>query len=142
MLSKFSRFLTFATITTLTCVIAHPSSAQVENSPQKEEMEIVNPRLNVDRLIDQAFWQNSGDFFEQATILGQMNTIFGWRSFPQGSFPENNNTKDTLLTTTIVQDYFYQLSQREPTIRTKDFPNPFNTSLRKIESSTLIEKKQ
>lgn len=135
MLSKFSRFLTIATITTLTCVIAHPSSAQMNNSEPSGEVEAINPPMTVDRLVNQTFWANSGDFFEQASIPGQMNTMFGWRRFPQGSFPENNITEDGLLLSAILHDYFRQLQQREPNIRTRDLANPFDTSLRNISES-------
>lgn len=135
MLSKFSRFLTIAALTTLTCVIAHPSSAhhppsQNEKSEMSEEVEMVNIPLSVDRLFNQAFWEHSGDFFEQSSIGGQLNTILGWRRFPEGSYPENNITQDALLLYAIMDDYFRQLKQREPTIRTRDLANPFDTSLR------------
>lgn len=135
MLSKFSRFLTIAALTTLTCVIAHPSSAHhppTENDKSKmsEEVEIINSPLSVDRLINEAFWENSGDFFRQASMEGQMNVIFGWERFPQGSYPENNITQDGLLLYAIMDDYFRQLREKEPTIRTRDLANPFDTSLR------------
>lgn len=61
---------------------------------------------------------------------GQLNTIFGWRKFPQGSYPENNITEDGLLLYAILSDYFRQLQEREPIIRTRDLANPFDTSLR------------
>jgi len=130
MLSKFSRFLTIAALTTLTCVIAHPSSAQTDNSDMTEEVEIVTSPLSVDRLVNEAFWENSGDFFRQASMEGQMNVIFGWERFPQGSYPENNITQDGLLLYAIMDDYFRQLREREPMIRTRDLPNPFDTSVR------------
>jgi len=135
MLSKFSRFLTIATLTTLTCVITHPSSAHhpikdTNNSDMSGEIEIITSPLSVDRLVNEAFWENSGDFFRQASMGGQMNTIFGWERFPQGSYPENNITQDGLLLYAIMDDYFRQIREKEPTIRTKDLANPFNTSLR------------
>ncbi|AFZ52194.1 hypothetical protein WEU38_00175 [Cyanobacterium aponinum AL20118] len=130
MLSKFSRFLTIAALTTLTCVITHPSSAQPETSEMGEEIEIVTVPLTINQLVNEAFWENSGDFFEQASMGGQLNTIFGWRKFPQGSYPENNITEDGLLLYAILSDYFRQLQEREPIIRTRDLANPFDTSLR------------
>ena len=130
MLSKFSRFLTIAALTTLTCVIAHPSSAQMNNSDVSQEGDEVNLPLSVDRLINEAFWEHSGDFFRQASMEGQMNVIFGWERFPQGSYPENNITEDGLLLYAIMDDYFRQLREKEPTIRTRDLANPFDTSLR------------
>ncbi len=130
MLSRLSHFLTIATLTTLTCIIAHPSSAQMNNSDVSKDVEEVNLPLSVDRLVNEAFWENSGDFFRQASMEGQMNVIFGWERFPQGSYPENNITEDGLLLYAIMDDYFRQLREKEPTIRTRDLANPFDTSLR------------
>ncbi|BAQ62097.1 hypothetical protein GM3708_2503 [Geminocystis sp. NIES-3708] len=131
MLSKISRFVAIATLTTLTCVITHPSEAQPVNSEQSSTMDIVesNTPINMNQLVNQAFSEHSGNFFEQASIGGQLNTIFGWRNFPQGSFPENNITRDGLLLNAILSDYFKQLQEKEPTIRTRDIPNPFNSSV-------------
>lgn len=140
MLSKISHFVAIATLTTLTCVITHPSQAQTPDSESSPTEEIVENRvLNMNELINRAFFQNSGDFFEQASMSGQLNTIFGWRDFPagdsrigdfpQGSFPENNITRDALLLNAILADYFKQSQEREPTIRTKDLPSPFSCSV-------------
>lgn len=132
MLSKFSHLVAIATLTTLTCIITHPSSAKTPNNDQPVETKITEtiPPFGVNRLVNQAFSANSGNFFEGATMAGQLNTIFGWERFPQGSFPENNITRDGLLLHAILYDYFRQLQEREPTIRTYDLPNPFDTSLK------------
>ncbi|MBL1210873.1 hypothetical protein [Geminocystis sp. GBBB08] len=131
MLSKISRFFVIASLTTLTSVIANPSEAKPVNTTESQEVEIPesNSPLNMNELINRAFSENSGTFYEASGIAGQLNTILGWRNFPQGSFPENNITQDGLLLHTIMSDYFKQLQQREPIIRTRDFPNPFDSSL-------------
>lgn len=135
MLLKFSRYLTITAITALSCVIPNQVQAQQFNSdilaPTSLSTDVIRPSspLSLPELINQAYWENSGDFFESATIRGQLNFILGWRNFPEGSYAENNITRDSLLMTIIVNDYFKQLQQREPTIRTKDLPNPFNSSV-------------
>ncbi len=60
---------------------------------------------------------------------GFLNTMFGWKSFPQGSYPENQITEDSLMMYTILTDYYKQLSETNPTIRTRDLANPFDTSV-------------
>jgi hypothetical protein len=131
MLSKFSHFMAIATLTTLTCIIANPSEAQTVNSDQSTTIEVVEEStpLNMNELVNLAFSENSGNFFQQADLSGQLNTIFGWRNFPQGSFPENNITRDGLLLNAILADYFKQLQQENPPIRTRDIPNPFDSSV-------------
>lgn len=123
--------MAIATLTTLTCIITNPTEAQTINSDKSATIEVVEDTtlLNMNELVNQAFSQNSGDFFQQADLSGQLNTIFGWSNFPQGSFPENNITRDGLLLNAILADYFKQLQQGEPTMRTRDIPNPFDSSV-------------
>jgi hypothetical protein len=131
MLSKISRFVAIASLTTLTCVITNPTSAQPVDSSSSNKIPTVEyNNTNINRLVNEAFSFHSGTFFEGASLAGQINTIFGMRSFPQGSFPENNITNDGLLLNIITYDYFRQLKEGNPTIRTEDLPNPFGTSLR------------
>ena len=136
MLSKLSRFLTIATLTTLTCVITHPANSQ---TTETTGMTPTTSNLNVSELINQAYWQNGGTFFNESKPRGVLNTMFGWRSFPQGSFPENQITKDGLLIYTIVTDYYKQLQEKDPTIRTRDLANPFDTSLREMPLTVTAE---
>jgi len=135
MLLKFSRYLTITAITAVSCIVTNQAQAQEYDSnilaPTSLSIDVIRPGspLSLPELMNQAYWENSGDFFEGATILGQLNFILGWRNFPEGSYAENNIARDSLLMTIIVNDYFKQLQQREPTIRTKDLPNPFNSSV-------------
>jgi hypothetical protein len=138
MLSKFSRFLTIATLTTLTCIITHPSEAKpVQDNSSKVDIVEVSSPLSVNELVNQAFSENSGTFYEQATIDGALNTILGWRTFPEGSYPENNVARDGLLLSTIMSDYFKQLQKEDPIFRTKDLNNPFDSSLNEDPSNYL-----
>lgn len=131
MLSKISRFVAIATLTTLTCVITNPTSAKPVDSSKSAEVQNIESRpISLGRLVNNAFSFHSGTFFEDASIAGQIDTILGMRSFPQGSFPENNITNDGLLLNAIIYDYFRQLKEGDPTLRTQDLPNPFGTSLR------------
>lgn len=135
MLLKFSRYLTITAITVLSCIVTNQAQAQeftsdiLESTSLSSDVTEPDSPLNLSELINQAYWENSGDFFESSTILGQLNFILGWRNFPEGSYAENSIARDSLLMTIIVNDYFKQLQQREPTIRTKDLPSPFNSSV-------------
>lgn len=133
MLSKISRFVAIATLTTLTCVITNPPSAKpVDTSKTTEIQTLESHPISLERLVNEAFSWHSGDFFEGASIAGQINTIVGMGSFPQGSFPENNITNDGLLLNAIIYDYFRQLKEGDPTLRTQDLPSPFGTSLKEM----------
>ena len=132
MFSKLSRFLTIATLTTLTCVITHPVNAQ------STEMEVVETYNNIPELFNESFWDYSGDFWESSRPAGQLNTIFGWNSGPLGAFPENDLARDGLLIYAIVADYWKQLQENDPILRTRDLDNPFDTSLRDVMSDSTM----
>ena len=128
MLSKLSRFLTIATLTTLTCVITHPANAEHHES---DMMTPTYDRVNdVPQMVNDAFWRRDGDFFEDVRPQGYLDTVFGWSTFPLGSYPETELTRDALLIYTIMGDYFKQQNEDHPTLRTRDLINPFDTSLR------------
>ncbi|MBF2058552.1 MAG: hypothetical protein IGQ45_15385 [Cyanobacterium sp. T60_A2020_053] len=133
MFPKFSRFCTIAALTTLTCVIAQPSSANTETPvvAQESTTEMVENTsfLTTDELIKKSFNYHSGDFFEQSTIGSDLNSIFGWRTGLKGSYPENNIARDGLLLNVIITDYFKQLTQGGTSVRTRDVENPFNQSI-------------
>ena len=128
MLSKLSRFLTIATLTTLTCVITHPANAD------NHDADMVTPtstlEYNVEETFTRAFFRD-GDFFE-ATRPGRFfnDNMFGLRRWFLGSYPENEIARDGLLMYAVMNDYFQQLKEDNPTIRTRDLDNPFDLSLR------------
>jgi hypothetical protein len=86
--------------------------------PQGESLQYV---------FDRAFFHNTGDFYEITSISGQLNHIFGWRTFP-GSYPDNLVSRDGKLLGTIYTDAMQQQGGG-PLIRTRDLPNPFDTSV-------------
>jgi hypothetical protein len=135
MFLKFSRFMAIAALTTFTCITANETKAQERDpsllDPTTLSVDVIRPgsSLNLPQLMNQAYWQNSGTFFRQTTSLERLNSIFGWYNFPEGSYAENSVARDGLLINIIVDDHFKQLQQREPTIRTRDLTNPFDSSL-------------
>ena len=137
MLNKISRLITVLGLTTIAISFNTKANAQeisnqlIAQTPPPVAVDVVRPTspINLKELMNKAFWENSGDFFEQATIDNQLNFFMGWRNFPEGSCPENSIARDGLLINIIVEDYFKQLVEREPTIRTRDIENPFNTSV-------------
>jgi hypothetical protein len=141
MLSKLSRFLTIATLTTLTCVITHPAQAE-----QNADMTFsYTDEYNVEEMVNEAFWRNGGNFYDDTKPGAFFDTMFGWGSFPQGTYPENEIARDGLLIYTIMNDYFKQLQEDHPTLRTRDLENPYETSLREqpmppVYTSPVVER--
>ncbi|AFZ46150.1 hypothetical protein Cyast_0167 [Cyanobacterium stanieri PCC 7202] len=144
MFPKISRFVTIAALTTLTCVIAHPpdvAASEMEfmaqntyqNRSRSTNTEVVETEvapLSTPDLIERAFHYHSGDFFEKSTITGFVDNMLGLRHGVQGSFPENNIVKDGFLLNVIISDYFKQLREGSPAVRTRDMDSPFRDSIR------------
>jgi hypothetical protein len=83
---------------------------------------------NIPGLFNRAINNNTGRFYDYTNILGQLNSLFGWRTFPEGSYFDNMITRDAKLTETLYYDVMQQ-QQSGPLIRTQDLPNPYDTSL-------------
>lgn len=136
MLNPFSKFISILGLTAISTISVNQVNAQDFNrqliAQTPVTFNVIRPSspLDLSDLMNKAFNQNTGDFFEQATIGGTLNFIFGWRRFPQGSYSENSIDRDSALMNAIIYDYFDQLSEREPTIRTRDLTNPFSESLK------------
>ena len=132
MLCRFPGLITtILALTALTSLFATKAASQEIYSSPPVTVDVIRPGspIGLSDLINKAFSQRSGDFFDQASASGQLNFLFGWGDFPVGSFSESNISEDSLTIKTIVKDYFQQQGQREPDIRTRDIENPFNSSL-------------
>lgn len=82
---------------------------------------------NLSTLFNRAFHHNTGTFHDITSISGQINNIFGARTFP-GSFLDNQIARDGKLVETLYY-FFHQQEFSKPTIRTQDLANPFDSSI-------------
>lgn len=144
MFPKISRFVTIAALTTLTCVIAHPPDATAsemefmaqnsyQNRSDSTRMEVVErdaTPLTTPELVERAFHYHSGDFYQKSSITGFLDTMLGLRHGMEGSFPENSIARDGFLLNVIISDYFKQLQEGSPAVRTRDMDSPFRDSIR------------
>lgn len=79
---------------------------------------------SISETFNEAYFENTGDAFENSTILGQLEFIFGI-----GGFAENKIAKDGKLINIIYQDVMEQQAENGPNLVTRDLRNPFNTSV-------------
>jgi hypothetical protein len=87
------------------------------------------PLESIPEFVERGYFTYSESSFKEWDIPAQLNTIFGWRSFPEGSFAENEVIRDAEILHIIVQDALNNQAQNDVTIRTRDLENPFSTSL-------------
>ena len=114
MLKNYYKALLIAPVL-LTALVAAPLKAQ-ETQP-------------LNRTFDRALNNSSGNFFDQVTISGQANMIFGWRTWPMGSYPENQITQDAQTVEILTRDVIKQ-QVNSPGVRTRDLPSPYSTSVK------------
>ena len=71
-----------------------------------------------------AYFSNTGDSFDNGTILGQLKFITGI-----GGFAETKIAEDGRLIDIIYHDVMEQQTESGPRIVTRDLMNPFDTSV-------------
>lgn len=82
-----------------------------------------------DQFLD-AYYSNSGTFYRNRTVFGQLNWMFG-------PYVENQITRDGRAVHRLYQDALQQQVSSDPAIRTPDLVNPFNTSFLLLPTTSL-----
>ncbi len=80
-------------------------------------------------VFERAFFKNDRNFYGNNTFRRQINSIFGLGSLRGNSFPENEIARDAELVNVVYRDTLNQQVGNDPYIRTRDLPNPYNTSV-------------
>ena len=82
---------------------------------------------SVSETFKKAYFDNSGDAFENATIWGQLEFMFGLNGFA-----EQKIARDGKLVNIIYHDVMEQQAESGPAIITRDLKNPFETSVAEL----------
>ena len=125
MLIRFTNLITILAISTAASIFPSVAIADTK-SPYYE----LRPLETWTEVFDRGLFHNSRYSFENVTILRQIDTILGPRSFPEGNYPENEINRDARLINILHRDMLEQQVSSDPIIRTPDLANPFNDSLR------------
>lgn len=86
------------------------------NDDELEELQTVQEAF------EDEFFDASGNFFRNRGVVGSVTWLLG-------PFPENNITRDASGVHRLYVSALQQQTQSDPTIRTADLNNPFDTSL-------------
>ena len=78
---------------------------------------------------NRAFFTNDPEFFRNRSFGRQLGFILGIPSSRGNSFPENEITRDAEVADVLYQDGLEQQVSSGPIIRTRDLPNPYQTSI-------------
>lgn len=81
---------------------------------------------------NRAFFQDSGDFYQNRSIQRQISYIIG-PGLPGGAgFPELELERDAKRINRLYNELLELQVSSDPVLRTPDLPNPYDTSLRLI----------
>lgn len=80
-------------------------------------------------VFNRVYFTNDPDFFHNDSAGRQLNFMFGIGSLLRNSFPENEITRDAELIDSLYKDTLKQQVSSGPIIRTRDLPNPYETSV-------------
>lgn len=99
MLKNLSRILLITPVILSTLMIV---------TVKAQETEGLNDTFN------RAVNNSSGTFFDLTSLSGQANAIFGWRTWPMGSFPENQISEDARTVEILLNDTIRQQNVTPP----------------------------
>ncbi len=85
--------------------------------------------VTVPELFNRAFFNESGDFYENRTLPRQAAYIIGPGLPGRAGFPDLEIERDAKLINVLYNDLLEQQVSSDPVIRTPDLANPFGTSL-------------
>jgi len=99
-------------------------AASAQEVAQARTRRAVEVPPTIPEAFEDAFFSNSGSFFDSHGILPSLGLIFG---IPH--YPENAITRDGHRVHRLYRDVLQQQVASDPTIRTPDLPNPFSGSV-------------
>ncbi len=121
MRTKF-KSLTSALVVLTTVCIGSAAKAQTASPYQFSQYETLADRF------EQVFYINDKDMFENRSFLRQLDFLIGIGSL-NTSFVENEINADTKAVTILYKDALLQQGSSDPVVRTRDLPNPYDTSI-------------
>lgn len=101
-------------------VIAFPSAATAQSASSNYE--------TTAEAFERSFFRNDRTFFDNRSFGRQFDFIFGIGSSNKNSFVENEIQGDTELVDVLYKDALEQQGSSDPILRTRDLPNPYETS--------------
>ncbi|MEM9772441.1 MAG: hypothetical protein AAF889_12745 [Cyanobacteria bacterium P01_D01_bin.73] len=99
-----------------------------DRGPVSERNEVQRPPTVLEA-VDEAFFNRDKDYVTNRGLGRTLAWIFGV------GFPENEITSDSRSVQELYTDLMRQQTTSDPTIRTPDMPNPYNTSFMELRNS-------
>ena len=116
---KFTKLGSILLITAISSFFTVQAQAETA-SQDKDKMQ---PLTTVE-VFEKAFFEHSGDAFQNTGIISQLNTILGFNRFP-----EKQITLDGKLVNILYRDGMQTQAGSGTPMKTRDLINPYTTSL-------------
>jgi len=91
-------------------------------------------KQSLDQTFEDAYFKKGKDSFQQSTITGQFNFLFGFTGFP-----EQHISSDGKAVHEIYEDAMKAQSAEGMRVITRDLPNPYDTSIRENPDYSAIK---
>ncbi|VEP15030.1 conserved exported hypothetical protein [Hyella patelloides LEGE 07179] len=111
---KFTKLSSILLITAISSLFAMEAKAE----------EPTNKPISVNDTFKEAYFVHTGDNYQNSSFIGQLNTILGFKGFP-----DNQISADGKLMDMVYQNVIEQQSQVGSPMKTRDLSNPYTTSL-------------
>ena len=124
---RLTKLLSAFVLTTASSLLASAAMAEPDSS-RYEPIRLIP----LDEAFNRAFFRDSGNFYQNRTLQGQFEYMFGPGVPGRAGFPDLKIERDAERVNKL---YMYALDQQassDPILRTPDLPNPFNTTLRQL----------
>ena len=105
-----------------TVCIGSTASAQTSPLDQFSQYQTLSDRF------EQVFYTNDKEFTRNRSFVRQLDFILGIGS-PRTSFVDNEINADTRAVTILYKDELLKQGSSDRVIRTRDLPNPYDTSI-------------
>lgn len=124
------KFNSLASALVIFTAIGTGSTAMAQTLPTNEYYQ---SETLADRF-EEAFFTRDKEFQENRSFGRQLDFLFGFGSFDT-SFVDNEINADTKEITVLYKEALLQQNSSTPAVRTRDLPNPYNTSI--LQSPTV-----
>lgn len=128
---RFAKFLSILVLVATTTTVVSTKAIANDTNTQKTTVE------TLPEIFERAFYNQSGNIYQNTTPPRQLEFIFGPYRGGTPAYPEIELLRDAKLINTIYNDALVQQNSSDPVLRTLDLPNPYETSLRVMPTTSV-----
>lgn len=144
MVMRLSSLIAALTLSAATSLMGTTAKAQPGvDCTTNNTIDCVNPfplsGYTLDEAMNDAYFSHYKPLYEDQLLPRQLNYIFGFGgSLFEGAYPEIEITKDAKAVHEFYVEALRIQNNSGPVLRTRNLPNPYNTSVLQLQNSLII----